>query len=121
MKNCILFLMLAIALATSCDDTETQPVCNVDNPVEDLDWLADRIGEMTGGELQAYFYVTRATYGLRPVFIFRNCCPFCSTIVPVYSCTGVLLGMVGDSGIDPRILEHDIIVWAPDNFACTRN
>ncbi|MBA4057979.1 MAG: hypothetical protein C0490_24900 [Marivirga sp.] len=119
MKAYILLIAISIFLTYACiEDQDPGTVCSVLNPVEELDWLAAEILVMAESGMAHYLYVSQAEYGFTTVFIFGNCCPNCSTIVPVYNCLGEHIGNVGD-GIDDNILNNDIIIWKPDNSSCT--
>lgn len=120
MKLHILIFVLFATLHFSCKE-EVDLVCSVRNPIEDLPWLADDIQEMKQSGLSQYLYVTRAIYKSNPVFIYANCCPYCNSITSVYDCSGNEIGVIGDGKDDvpPSILDHDIVIWRADNFACT--
>lgn len=115
-------LVFFIVFSFSCqEDVVPGPACNVENPVRDLDWLADIAEELDNSGLREVFYISQAEYRLKTVFIVRNCCVNCSTLPPpVYNCEGKQIGSIGTGkeDIDPEILENSIIVWKTDNFAC---
>ena len=121
MKKTVLALTLLLTML-SCkdDDDKLSNSCQVSNPIEDLDWLKEKIEELaqTDSELQKYFYVSQNTYMGKTVFIFPNCCPTCNTAVPVYDCEGNSIGFVGDGTISINILNNDTIIWNPENFSC---
>jgi hypothetical protein len=94
------------------------PVCSVNDPATELDWLNDKIEEMAKFDLYKYQYVTSATLDGSTVFILLNCCPFCDSFYPVYNCSGEQVGMVGDGKIDVSILDRDKLVWKSENFQC---
>ncbi|MFI0430519.1 hypothetical protein [Mariniflexile sp. HMF6888] len=122
MKKNILVLTLLLLTISSCkdDDDNLSNSCQVSNPIEDLDWLKEKIEELaqTDSELLKYFYISQNTYMGKTVFIFPNCCPTCNTVVPVYDCEGNPIGFVGDDTISINILNNDTIIWNPENFSC---
>lgn len=121
MRPHIFLLVITIFLTFSCSE-ESQPntSCSVENPIEDLDWLAAAIQTLSESGMSQYLYVTQARYGFVTVFIFGNCCPNCNSIIPVYSCSGDHIGNIGngEGDIDFSILNNDVVIWKPDNSAC---
>lgn len=122
MKKTVLALALLLLTMLSCkdDDDNLSNSCHISNPVEDLDWLKEKIEELaqTDSELLKYFYVSQNTYMGKTIFIFPNCCPHCNSVVPVYDCEGNNIGFVGDDNISTNILNNDTIIWRPENFSC---
>ena len=116
----IIYFFFILFSCTNSDNDDITNTCSVSNPIEDLDWLKLKIEELkqTNSTIIEYFYVSQNLYNDKTVFIFPNCCPQCSTIIPVYNCEGNTLGFVGDGNIDTNILNNDIIIWKPENFAC---
>ena len=122
MSRRILFFVTVILLAFACnEDADPRPACSVKDPVEDLEWLAHEIQTMTESSMSQYLYVTHAKLGSMTVFIFGNCCPNCLSITPVYNCAGEHIGNVGNGqdDIDPGILNHDVLLWTPENSSCS--
>lgn len=124
MKKTVLALTLLLLTMLSCKDDDVDKLsnsCQVSNPVEDLEWLKEKIEELiaqTDSEFLKYFYVSQNTYMGKTVFIFPNCCPTCNTAIPVYDCEGNPIGFVGDDSISTNILNNDTIIWNPENFSC---
>ena len=116
-------LVFLMALSFSCqEDVVPGPACNVENPVRDLDWLADIAEELDNSGLRDVFYISQAKYRLKTVFVVRNCCANCSTLPPpVYTCDGKQIGSIGEGkgDIDPEILDNSIVVWSTENFSCS--
>lgn len=121
MKKNILPLVLLIALSFSCqEETTPSTTCLIENPVQELDWMKVIIKELESSFLTEYMYISQARYGPSKVFLVQNCCPFCSTVTPVYNCEGVLLGILGsgENGIDPSTIKNSKVIWKPENFSC---
>lgn len=122
MKKILMLVFITCFLSESCnnDDDFLLNTCNVSNPIENLSWLKDEILNLqqSDSDLKKYFFVTQNTLNGETVFIFPNCCPQCSTVVPVFNCEGENLGFVGSGNINNNILDNDVIIWKPNNFAC---
>ena len=89
--------------------------------MEDKAWLAEEIQVMEESGMSQFLYVSQARMGLTPVFIFRNCCPNCFSVVPVYTCTGDRIGFIGygEGAINPAdALVNEVVVWKPDDSVC---
>lgn len=116
-------LLFLTILSFSCqEDIVSGPACKVENPVRDLEWLADIAEELDNSGLRDVFYISQAQYKLKPVFVVQNCCANCSTPPPpVYTCEGKQIGSIGygKGDINPDILENSIIVWKTEAFSCT--
>lgn len=126
MKNRILhsvfsftLAMVLVLLLSKCSKEEII-VCGIENVCgegEDLSWFEEEV-ENQSEMYNKYFYVVKATYRGEVVFIFQNCCPFCSTIVTVKNCAGATLGYlgVGDDAINADEIIDPVIFWkAPEN------
>ena len=107
-------LILAIAGACVEHDTRLMGACQAANPAEELPWLKIKITKLENSDIAKYWFITHGTYEDQPVFIVRNCCPFCDTITPVYNCDGVLLFHLSNQQIG-----NEKIVWKPADYACT--
>ena len=120
----IIFFIAFCLLITSCsdDDELLSNTCSVANPIEDLEWLVNEIQQLeeSDDEVLQYFYVSQARYKGSYVFIFNNCCPFCGTVVPVYDCSGELLGILGnrEEDIDPDLLSNSVVIWKGAETTC---
>ncbi|HMP99654.1 MAG TPA: hypothetical protein PKC24_07725, partial [Cyclobacteriaceae bacterium] len=114
---CLLFFILLCS--GSCSDDHDQH-CGVDNPIEDLSWLAERVEEIEDSELAEFFYITKASYKLKTVFIIKNCCPFCASVYSVHDCSGKYLGNIGTgkNDIDQSKLKNETLIWEHTNTGC---
>lgn len=95
--------------------------CNDDISCEDFDWLDSEIQTLEQSGLSHFFYVSQAEYKGMTVYIFKDCCPNCSSLPPrIVNCLGGLIGRLGED-IDASKLKNEMIYWQPDNFACSIN
>jgi hypothetical protein len=122
MKTIILSGIVMLTMLFSCNkDSGNTNVntCNVSNPAEDLPWLKTRIGNLVIADPNTikYQYVQQADYNGETVFIFGNCDPLALSLFPVYSCTNVLLGNVGQ--IPVTSLLNVKTLWKSQNSLCT--
>ena len=122
MRSHTLLLVISFFAVFSCDE-DPVTTCSVKNPVEDLAWLAAEIQVMEESGMSHTLYVTQAKYGFMTVFLFRNCCPSCLSLIPVYNCSGDRIGNIGtgEGDINPGILDRDAVIWKPDNSICNFN
>lgn len=121
MKKLLLPLVLMVFFFSSCqEETIPSTACQIENPVQNMDWLKVLIEGLENGSLTEYIYISQATRGSQTVFMLQNCCPFCNTVTSVYDCDGVLLGHLGNgsNGIDPTSLKNSKVIWKPENSSC---
>ncbi|MDP5157063.1 MAG: hypothetical protein NWQ07_00620 [Flaviramulus sp.] len=123
MKKLLSLLFIILLCNASCNsnnDNELNNTCNVSNPTKNISWLREAIEELerSNSDLKLYFYVSQNTLEDETIFIFPNCCPQCSTLIPVFNCEGTLLGYVGDENFENSLLENDTIIWKPKQFSC---
>jgi hypothetical protein len=121
MKRYILLFTIVTFVTLSCDeDAEPGTTCSVQNPVEDLEWLAAAIQDLSESAMSEYLWVSKAKYRFMTVFIFGNCCPNCNSIFSVYNCSGEYIGFIGtgEGSVDPGILDKDVIVWTTEDSGC---
>ena len=115
MKNCLFLLIVLLAL--SCKD-KVQPsfTCDVKNPIEELPWLKTEIDrrEKSTSDVEVYFFIEQGEYNNQTVFLYNNCCPMCSTITPVYDCSGTKLFDLSP-GIEIKNIK---IIWKPEGCPC---
>mgnify|MGYP005748228407 CR=1 FL=1 len=121
MRNFLSILFLSL-IFFSCEKAEGPVSCGVENPSQNLPWLAERIENIEASSFPEYFYIVEARYNGETVFLFENCCPFCNSVVPVYNCNGDLLGYLSEqNGIDPSKISFVQIAWKPSNSSCNFN
>ena len=97
------------------DPLET--VCGVENPVEELDWLAEEIEKLESTETgRSYFYINTGEYEDEQIFLFRNCCPFCNSIITVYECDGT---QRTEEEVDLNKVTDEELFWAHPMNECT--
>lgn len=113
-------------MAFSCEKEggciEPDIICNVNNPKTELTWLKAEVQrrQQNHTDVEKYFYIQQATYNGQTVFMYNNCCPMCSTIVPVYNCQGELLFHLGQNPEEDKKIKDIKILWKPGNFACAQ-
>ncbi|MFC4873526.1 hypothetical protein [Negadavirga shengliensis] len=113
----LFILPVLFFLFSSChEEIDPNYACSVADPLNNLDWLAERVRETEESSLAPYFYISMARYRSKTVFVFRNCCPFCATVTPVVDCSGEEIGHLGS--IDPSKLKDEVIIWKDEDFAC---
>ncbi len=121
MKKIVTILFISVLfLSCSGKGNTITAACGVDNPIEDLAWLKDYIEELKNSsqDLSQYFFVAQGTYNRETVFVFNNCCPNCTTIVPIFDCEGNSLGQMDDM-IKREEITGTTIIYKPANFACS--
>jgi hypothetical protein len=112
-----LLLILSFIVLLSCDDQNSTNLlsfsaCGVENPAENLPWLKEVIESWkVQTDIYPYMYVSQGQYEGQAVIIFSNCCPFCSSTVPVFNCEGELLWYAPEH-LDRTITDLEII-WKP--------
>jgi len=114
-----LFTFTFLLLAFSCEkDILSDNTCNVDNPLEQLDWLKVTIQniEQSNPEWSKYYLITMAKYNGETVFIISNCNPVANSVFPVLNCSGQLLGVLGE--IPSESLSDRNVIWKSVNSAC---
>ena len=113
------FLVL-IFFMFSCSDDKNESVCNVENPLEDLEWLRDEIEADRFSHPSTFSdsFVYQAKYIGQPVFYISTCCPSCNVAPPsVRACNGDVLGSLGVD-IDPDDLVNQKLLLRTNNGVC---
>ncbi|MEQ8245057.1 hypothetical protein [Fulvivirga sp.] len=118
----ILFIGIVVILLLSKCSKEEIIVCGIENVCgdgEDSSWFAEEV-ESQSEMYNKYFYVIKATYRGEVVFVFQNCCPFCSTIVSVRNCAGATLGYLGtgEDAINTDEILNPVIFWKASENEC---
>lgn len=116
-------LLLLVFVVLSCQqDDKFDFACDVENPVENLEWLRNELEN--GGYKTATTYsdtfVYKATFNGVTVFYISICCPACGVVAPeIRTCNGETLGRLGVE-IDSDDLENPTVVWKTNNGVCSR-
>jgi hypothetical protein len=115
MRSLFFFVLLSLSFcACSDDDKIVLPVCEFDDPAEDLPWLKEEIEGFDEYDLGKYFYVMQGEYNGGIVFTIDNCCPFCNTTPPqVFDCNGVVVDLKTTD------ISNWTTVWQADDSQCT--
>lgn len=114
-----LLTLIFLLLVFSCEkDILSDNTCNVDNPLEQLDWLKDTIQSLgqSNPEWSKYYLVTMAKYSGETVFIISNCNPAANSVFPVLNCSGELQGILG--GVPYESLSDRNVIWKAVDSAC---
>lgn len=95
--------------------------CDVLNPVEELQWLKDKIQglEQLGTDQTKYILITMAVYQGETVFIQSNCNPLENSIFPIFNCKGEQIGVTGQ--ISQESITARSVIWIPVNSVCNVN
>jgi hypothetical protein len=121
MKKFIVLMLLVFSVSFGCkEDEEPILICGTIDPVVDLPWLNTLTNELNDSYFGVYYSISKTTYEGNDVFVLRNCCPNCNSVIPVFSCTGDQLGILSaNAGINPAILDNAVVIWKGDLYACT--
>lgn len=115
-------LLLAFAMSFSaCSEDEVIPLqaCDTDNVLEDLSWLAELTEEQEQSFIgQNFSFISTGKIKNRRVFILQNCCPYCASIFPVYSCSGEVLGSIGEEGFEFDDIQNIEVIWKSSENNC---
>ena len=119
---CLFTLCCCLSCANEDNDVAVIAACGVPNPIEDLDWLQNRVQELRENESDEaqYFFVSQAVFKGETVFIFNNCCPFCNIVAPVFDCAGLQIGLLNNE-VPEGELSDTQLVFRPDTFSCQLN
>ncbi len=121
MKKISLLIILAI-FSISCSknsgDNEdglpflkSQGFCNESN----MDWLNDKIEELTPNLFDSYFL--KGNYKGNVVFVLSNCCELCNSAYTVYDCSGEFLDYISPIGISNEDITQQQVIW-PETSDC---
>jgi hypothetical protein len=115
----LLVVFLVMTTVFSCERDDFNNTCNVDDPVEDLPWLRERISTIlvTNPEIAKYQYISMSEYNGETVFMFGNCDPLAISVFPIFNCSNVQLGFLGEIPAD-SLLNREII-WKTEDSACS--
>jgi hypothetical protein len=116
---CQLMIFSVFLLFFSCDkDHMSDNTCNVSNPLKELEWLKSTIQniEQLSPDASKYYYISMAKYNGETVFIEGNCDPLANSVLPVLSCNGEQLGVLGE--INPDSLTDRKVIWKTANSVC---
>jgi hypothetical protein len=122
-KPLAILTVIVLMILISCKKDTTAPTfkntCNVTNPAKDIPWLKNRIDALLISDQATlkYQYVLQAEYRKKTVFIFGNCNPASFAVFPVYSCTNVLLGNMGQIPADS--LLNQTTLWKSQGSLCS--
>ena len=124
MRKLLVLLVLVCISTISCnnDDDSVSNTCNVSNPVEDLDWLKEKIEELeqTEPESLKYLYFSEQNYKNQTIFVLYNCDPLINYFPLVYNCEGNNPDILKTEDFFKFIAlkEGGGIIWKPSTSAC---
>ena len=124
MKFNITFIVIALFSFIACNNDEDGyefAACNVNNPIEDLQWLKSMVDSIKADDsaLSKYYFLEIAEYKDETIFISNNCCPICSTVISVYKCNGEFFDFL-TSEISSN-LKNRRIIFKRNDFVCSKN
>ncbi len=121
MSRLVILLLVFGFTFSACSEDEVEPlqVCDTQNVLVDLPWLAELIEEQEQSFIgQNYSFIATAKLKQRRVFILQNCCPFCASIFPVFNCSGEVLGSIGSEGMDFEDFNNYEVIWKSSDNTC---
>ena len=89
MKHILLPLFLILFVLSSCDKDETIVECNIENPLEELEWMQE-IVDNDNFDCYKRVDIIQATYKGATVFYYYTICPVCNSKFPppLLDCNG---------------------------------
>lgn len=108
-----LIIIFTLIIIGSCKKEESNSLCYVSNPIEELDWLKIMINDFSD-----YDYIMKANYNGETVFYNGNCNPAANYVSTVYNCNGDAIGYTNDLWDE---LSNDVLVWQNQESKCNFN
>ena len=112
-------LMVFALVFVSCEKDEkvSSGNCNVSDPLQELPWLKEALGEInqSDNELADYAYIMSATYNGQTVFYIGNCHPAVNMQISVQNCEGEVIGDINDLAGE---LTNQKVLWKHENSPC---
>lgn len=122
MKRISLAAILVGLLAFGCnnDDVTVISACDVENPIEDLEWLRSEIQRRKNDTSAdaVYCYIEQAKSDGQTIFIYNDCNPLASKVIPILNCSGTSVGFLGDENFRLNGIEERFVLFRPTDFAC---
>lgn len=113
MQKALVILLLS-GLLFSCRENDGPTVCAVDDPVNGIPWIKQKVEELEKSNFITYSYLVQSEYKGQPVFYFGSCCPFCKFAIVILDCQGQALS----SSISSSDLLNSKVIWKPANSVC---
>lgn len=127
MKKLLFITFSMILLTFGCSDDDLNfPViaaCNVNNPIEDLEWLKSEV-QRRKNDTSAdaiYCYIEQAINDGETIFIYNDCNPLINKIIPILDCSGTSAGLLGDENNKVENITGRTVIFRPSDFACEPN
>ena len=120
MKKIVVIVVILVISQSCTTDDAILPIisaCDVANPIENLAWLKNQVTEIIENEsdVAPFFFIEIAEYKGETIFISNNCCAICGTVVPIYNCSGELLGLLNDEIKINDVMNAQTIFSRPDS------
>lgn len=119
----IIFIIYPIFLFFACSSSEefnSKSACGVNNPVEDLAWLKNKIEQIEQDDEveNEYSYIKQTSLEKQNIFIYGNCDPLANSVSIVYNCSGENIGYIGDENFSLELLNKGTVIWKTTNNKC---
>lgn len=119
----IVFIVCLSLIFLACSNSEefnSKSACGVDNPVEDLAWLKNKIKQMEQDDEvdYQYSYIKQTSAEKRDIFIYANCDPLANSVFIVYNCSGENIGYIGDEKFPSELLSKGTVIWKTTDNKC---
>lgn len=115
------WLLVLVFCAYSCSDSDDTiiPACNINNPIEDLQWLKAEVDRRNNNptEDMKYCYIVQGTLNGEDTFVYGDCNPLVDKAIFFLNCEGNAIN-TQDNPIGFDDLQNKVIIWKPRNFAC---
>jgi len=122
-KTILLFSFLYLISCSNDDNLPIISACDVANPIEDLEWLKAEVEKRRNDTSSdaIYCYIEQAVTNEQTIFIYNDCNPLINKVIPVYSCLGEAIGLLGDENFDSGSISSRTVIYKPSDFACELN
>ena len=104
-------MILILVLYSCSNDDDSNLICSVEDPVEELAWLNEWVATLSEFE-----YIRSARYLGDDVFYNINCNPLVNYVSILYDCQGKVIGFTGDFRGQ---FTNDQLLWLPENSQCS--
>lgn len=94
--------------------------CEVNNPLEELDWLRSEVEKRKNdsSETARYCYISQFEQNGITYFLYEDCDPLVDKVILVYNCAGENIGFIGDDNFPFQIFMERKVIFYPKNTLC---